>query len=164
LSITLIFPFGLVLDIALDAIGEPYFSSDYILHMSNNNNNNQNNLIPSDNLPRNTNNKDPARLIRYVVGNIAALAARIPGGRLSTGFNANGTNVLIDIASSEEKANYWIDQYNHYMQFGRLRGGQTGHGPFERDRGTNPFEAPSDEANWVDSNYSINTTENYNFN
>jgi hypothetical protein len=42
------------------------------------------------------------------------------------------------------------------MQFGRLRGGQVGYGPFERDRGTNPFGAKpsSDEANTV--NYPSN--------
>ena len=33
--------------------------------------------------------------------------------------------------------NSWIDQYNHYMKHGRMRGGEKGEGPFERS--FNPF-------------------------
>src|SRR5882762_4392629 len=119
----LIFHFGLLLDISLDFISStfvgPEFNSDYIKHMNDNNtntntnntnntntNSNNNNQLPYDNIPRNINNTDPARLIRYLVGNIAALAARRPAGRLTSFFVTNVTNVLIDVASNEERANY----------------------------------------------------------
>lgn len=54
---------------------------------------------------------------------------------------ANAGNILADIVSKEERANYWIDQYNLINP--RLIGGvatQEGTGSFER--GTNPFDVP----------------------
>src|SRR5882762_6304564 len=103
LIIILIYHFGLLLDISLDFISStfvgPEFNSDYIKHMNDNNTNTNNNN-------NNNNNTDPARLIRYLVGNIAALAARRPAGRLTSFFVTNVTNVLIDVASNEERANY----------------------------------------------------------
>ena len=64
---------------------------------------------------------------------------------------ANAGNILADIASDEERANYWIDQYNLYKANGRLSGGQPGSGPFER--GTNPFENPDNIGRSDTSNY-----------
>jgi hypothetical protein len=131
LTIILIYHFGLVLDICLDFISStfvgPKINSDYIMHITDNTNNtntnntnntntnntnntntnsNINNQLPYDNIPRNINNTDSARLIRYLVGNIAALTARRPAARLTSFFVTNVTNVLIDIASNEERANY----------------------------------------------------------
>ena len=51
---------------------------------------------------------------------------------------ANAGNILADVATNEERANYWIDQYYFFKANGRFRGGAPGTGPFER--GTNPFE------------------------
>ena len=64
---------------------------------------------------------------------------------------ANAGNVLADLVSNEERANYWIDQFNYYQNNGRFRGGQPGSGPFER--GTNPFENPDDIGRSDTSNY-----------
>jgi hypothetical protein len=109
-----------------------------------NNNNNNNNNIPSDNVPRNVyNSPDYARLIRYLSTNVTALAAKRPVTRALGLTIANTGNLIADIVSNEEKANYWIDQFNHWNVFGRLRGGQPGSGPFERgtfENGTHPFD------------------------
>ena len=106
---------------------------DYTFDMADRNN------IPNDNIPRGSGNpNDVPRIIRYLVTNIAALAVRRPAGRVLSVTIANGANVIFDILSCEEKANYWIDQGNHFARTGRFRGGQEGHGPFERE--VNPFE------------------------
>nr|YP_010041361.1 hypothetical protein J6642_mgp03 [Pisolithus microcarpus]QPA36138.1 hypothetical protein [Pisolithus microcarpus] len=111
-----------------------------------------NNNLPNDNIPRNRENPDYARLIRYLTTNVAALSSRRPINRLIGLTIANAGNIIADIFSNEERANYWIDQYNFYMINGRLRGGQDGTGPFER--GTNPFENNSDNSNnFVDSSH-----------
>ena len=98
---------------------------------------------------------DLARLVRYVSGNIAALTMRRPMTRLIAVTLVNGSNILADIFSDEERANYWIDQYNFFffedMNNGRLRGGQPGSGPFER--GTNPFADPNSIDRSDTSNY-----------
>nr|YP_009652943.1 hypothetical protein [Taiwanofungus camphoratus]QCG69980.1 hypothetical protein [Taiwanofungus camphoratus]UKQ56111.1 hypothetical protein [Taiwanofungus camphoratus]WRO45185.1 hypothetical protein [Taiwanofungus sp. YW-2023a] len=155
LTISLIYNLGLLIEFSIEGLfslveGAPPLINDNILHMSDN----RTNQGQLDNIPRNTEYKDPARLIRYITSNITALAIRRAAGRLTAVFIANASNVWIDIISNEARANYWIDQYNHYTQFGRLRGGQPGYGPFERDRGTNPLELPSDEANTNISNAS----------
>ena len=113
-------------------IGNPL---DYAFNMSSNDNVSN----ADDNIPRgNYGPNDIARIIRYLAINIAALAARRPMTRVATLTIGNGSNVILDILSNEARANYWIDQYNHYIRTERLRGGQEGYGPFERS--TNPFE------------------------
>ena len=90
-----------------------------ILHMS------------SDNIPnRNNNNNDYGRLIRYLTINAAIV--RKPVLRAAAITAAATANILLDIVSDEARANYWIDQYAHYQNHGRLRGGRPGAGPFER--------------------------------
>lgn len=88
---------------------------------------------------------DLARLVRYISGNIIAYSMRQPRTRLFSATMTNGFNVILDAIYNEQRANYWIDQYNHWRIHGRLRGGQSGYGPFER--GTNPFEPPSGNNN-----------------
>ena len=108
----------------------------------------------SENIPRNRENPDYARLIRYLSTNIAALVARRPLTRTIGITIANAGNILADVATNEERANYWIDQYKFYMRNGRFRGGLEGTGPFER--GTNPFENPENINNSNTSNFSPN--------
>lgn len=105
---------------------------DNIFNMANNNN------VPNDNIPRGPRDpKDIPSLIRYLAGNIAALAARRPAGRMIAVTIVNDSNIILDVLSNEERANYWVDQFLHFRRTGRLRGGQEAHGPFER--GTDPF-------------------------
>lgn len=93
-----------------------------------------------DNVPRgNGNNReDAARLIRYLFANIAALSARRPVTRGVGIAIANAGNIIADVVSDEQRANYWIDNFQHLQKYGRFRGGQEGYGPFER--GTSPFD------------------------
>lgn len=106
-----------------------------------NSNNIDNSNYPNDNIPRNRENPDIARLIRYLSTNVGALLARRPVTRAIGLTVVNAGNIIADVASNEERANYWIDQWNFYKANGRFRGGAQGSGPFER--GTNPFEPAS---------------------
>lgn len=143
LFIALIYHTSLLFELIYIYVKDNYIvnSLDLISYMVDNNNNNRLN----DNIPRNQDNPDYARTIRYLSTNIAAMAARRPLTRLASVFITNGANIIYDIASSEERANYWIDQYNFYKNNGRLRGGQNGTGPFER--GENPFIDPNNPSN-----------------
>lgn len=130
------------------------YNSDLILNMADNNqtnnqntgqNTNQNlynriypNMELNDNIPRHHDNPDFSRMIRYISGNAAALMAATPRNRAVGVFVSNSFNLIADVIGNEEKANYWIDQYNHYMKHGRMRGGEKGNGPFERS--FNPFD------------------------
>jgi hypothetical protein len=110
----------------------------------------------TDNIPRNSDPQDLDRIIRYLFTNIAALIARRPMSRAIALTIANAGNVLADILTNEQRANYWIDQYNFYRINGRFRGGQPGYGPFER--GTNPFDNPNYIGNSSSSNINDNTS------
>jgi hypothetical protein len=130
------------------------YNSDLIFNMADENQaNNQNSgkntdqnpysrLFPNmglnDNIPRHHDNPDLSRMIRYLSGNAAALMAASPRNKAVGVFVSNSFNLIADVISNEEKANYWIDQYNHYMKHGRMRGGEKGNGPFERS--FNPFD------------------------
>jgi hypothetical protein len=136
--------------------------------MTDNNNPNPNpntntntNTNTNDNIPRNTTNPDYPRLIRYLSTNIAALSIQRPMTRAIGLTIANAGNIIADIVSSEEKANYWIDQYNFFMRNGRLRGGQDGTGPFER--GTNPFDNQGGTGNSNGLGDTSNFTSNFDF-
>lgn len=133
LTLTLIAQVSFLFEIVINDLMYSDLISDSGIFMSENSLPN-----PTDNIPRNKENVDYARLIRYLSGNIAALTVRRPMTRAIGLTIANAGNILADVATNEEKANYWIDQYNHYVRTGRFRGGQGGSGPFER--GTNPFE------------------------
>ncbi|MBM6387845.1 MAG: hypothetical protein JSY10_28415 [Paenibacillus sp.] len=87
------------------------------------------------NIPNQNNNYNS--MIRTIAVNAAALAARTPRTRAVSLILGNTYSALTDVITNEEKANFWIDQYNFYQQNGRLRGGSTGEGPFERE--FNPF-------------------------
>lgn len=148
LIVMLIFQLSMFIEILLDNIiyndSNTHFINMADNNINNNTNNNTNtnsNAIPNDNIPRTRENPDYARLIRYITANVAALANKRPITRAIGIAVANGGNILADVVSSEERANYWIDQYNFYRINGRLRGGQSGSGPFER--GTNPFDNPN---------------------
>lgn len=130
LILMLIYQVGLVIEIVFNTIINYSINIDLIFSMSANN--------TGDNIPRGPVNQDPARIIRYLSTNIAALLCRKPMSRAAGLTIANAGNVIADIVSSEERANYWIDQYNFFKTHGRFRGGQPGSGPFER--GANPFE------------------------
>jgi hypothetical protein len=133
LTILLIYQFSLLFDISINNLTNNSNISDYVMSMSDNNTQN----IPNDNIPSNRDNPDIPRIIRSLTTNIAALTARRPITKAIALTIANAGNVMADILSNEERANYWIDQYNFYMSNGRFRGGQSGTGPFEI--GTNPF-------------------------
>ena len=168
LTIALIYQISFFIEISINSL--TYYSSisDHIVYMSDNNNNNNNNNIPNDNIPRNMNNTDYARLIRYLSSNVAALTLRRPITRLIGLTIANAGNILADIASNEERANYWLgtfnlalDQYNFYSRNGRFRGGQDFTGPFER--GTNPFENGGNTGNSNNSENTSNLISNFDF-
>lgn len=156
LTLTLIYQLGLLTEMLININMYQDFllyNSDLILNMADNNqNNNQNmnqntnqnlynrfypNLGQNDNVPRHHDNPDLSRMIRYISGNAAALMAGSPRNRAAGIFVSNSFNLIADVISNEEKANYWIDQYNHYMKYGQMRGGEKGDGPFERV--FNPF-------------------------
>ena len=156
LTLTLIYQLGLLTEMLININMYQDFSlynSDLILNMADNNqannqntgqNTNQNqyirnspNIVLNDNIPRHHDNPDLSRMIRYLSGNAAALMAANPRNKAVGVFVSNSFNLIADVISNEEKANYWIDQYNHYMKFGRMRGGEKGDGPFERN--FNPF-------------------------
>ena len=100
-----------------------------------------------DGIPRgNGNNReDTGRIIRYIATNVAALAIRRPMTRAAGIAIANAGNIIADILSDPERANYWIDNIQHFQRYGRFRGGQEGYGPFER--GTSPFDPALLEGN-----------------
>ena len=149
LTLALIYQIGLWIELLFNSF--TYFNlggfSDFIGYMADNN--------PSDNILKNRDNPDYPKLIRYLSTNIAALAARRPMSRAIGLAIANAGNIMADIASNEERANYWIDQYNFYLKNGRLRGGQDGSGPFER--GSNPFDNPEN----IGSSNNTESTSNF---
>jgi hypothetical protein len=59
-------------------------------------------------------NPDIPRIIRYLTSIIAALAASSPMGRVAGLGIALAGKIIADVISNEEKANYWIDQYNFF--------------------------------------------------
>ena len=90
---------------------------DVVLNMSDNSNSNNSNdvrsnnaNIPNDNIPRNRDNPDIPRLIRYLSGNVGALMCQRPMTRAIGLTVANAGNIIADVLTNEEKANYWIDQ------------------------------------------------------
>ena len=158
LILVLIYQLGIIIDVIINNLIHYNLDNYSVLNMCETNNTGEN--IPLL-LLRNRENPDYARLIRYLSTNVAALLSRRPLTRAIGLTLANAGNILItikaDIASNEERANYWIDQYNFYTRNGRLRGGPDGTGPFER--GTNPFEGV-DNTNNV--NEASETTANNN--
>ena len=105
--IMLIYQLGVYTDICINSLIDYSTNINLICKMSDN--------TIGDNIPRGYNqNEDRARLIRYLSTNTAALLARRPMTRI-IGINiAIPGLILADIASSEERANYWIDQYRFY--------------------------------------------------
>ena len=144
LILMLIYQVGMLIEIIINSFINYSTDINLILTMTDNS--------TGDNIPRgDSRNNDIARLIRYISGNVAALSARRAMTSAIGLTIANAGNILADIASDEERANYWIDQYNLYKANGRLSGGQPGSGPFER--GTNPFENPDNIGRSDTSNY-----------
>jgi hypothetical protein len=156
LSLTLIYQLGLITELILNMSVlnlELLSSSDYIMNMNNNPNNNvpnnnvpnnnvPNNNVPFNNIPQQSSNNDLGRMVRYLSTNAGALMAANPKSRALALFGVNTFNLIADVLSNEERANYWLDQWNFYQANNRTRGGQPGTGPFER--GFNPFNPPSD--------------------
>jgi hypothetical protein len=88
--------------------GDRGVQTDYFLYMNDNNqSDNINNPNPHDNIPRNFNNPDYPRIIRYISSNIAAMAIKRPFIRIGTILLTNGTNLFYDALSNEEKAPRW---------------------------------------------------------
>nr|WVH38292.1 hypothetical protein [Trametes meyenii] len=125
LILMLIYQVGLLIEIIINSFINYSIDIDLIFKMSGNNTGN--NISSSEGR-----NNDLARLIRYLFANVAALLAKRPMSKAIGLTIANVGNILADVASDEARANYWINQYNFYMANGRLRGGQSGSGPFER--------------------------------
>jgi hypothetical protein len=138
LTITLIYQISFLIEITINSFTNYTSILDLMSNMSENNN------VPNDNTPRNRYNPDIPRLIRYLSTNVAALMARRPMSRALGLTIVNAGNILADVVSNEERANYWIDQYNFFRANG-IRGGLNGTGPFER--GTNPFETLENDGN-----------------
>ena len=140
----LIYQVGLLIDIFINIFVIDSFDISSVAKMSDNN--------TGDNIPRGGGrNEDVSRLIRYISANIVALSASRPMNRTIGLTIANAGNLIADILSNEERANYWIDQFNFYQANGRMRGGQPGAGPFER--GTNPFDQSGNTDRSDTSNY-----------
>lgn len=157
LSLSLIYQLGLLTEVFINI---DFYQlnlinyTDYILNVSDNNENLNKTGQLNDNIPRHHENPDLSRMIRYISGNVAALMMKNPKSRVIGVFATNSYNLIADIISNEEKANYWIDQYNYYSRHGRMRGGADGIGPFER--GFNPFNpnGPDDDSSGGSSNIS----------
>lgn len=152
LGLSLVYQLGLLTEILLNS----YFNQfelfqyiDYSMNMadnnSNQNNDNNNNRPPYNlyppttgmtNIPRQDN--DYTNMVRVIAVNAAAWAAKTPRTRAVNLVLGNTYAALTDILTNPEKANYWIDQWNHYKNTGSLRGGKPGYGPFERE--FNPFD------------------------
>ncbi len=111
-----------------------------MLDLTSNISTNNNNAL-NENIFRNRENPDYLKLVRYLCTNLTALMVRRPEAKILAIIIANAGNILADVVYNEERANYWIDQYNFYRVNGRLRGEQPGTRPFERD--TNPFDGPA---------------------
>jgi hypothetical protein len=135
----LIYQVGNLIEIIFNGLPDYKLGIDLECQMANNNSNNNLPSNSNDNVPRgNSANLDVPRMVRYISANLAALSAIKPIGRAVGLILANGGNILADVLSNEEKANYWIDQFNFYNRYRRFRGGQDGSGPFER--GTYPLD------------------------
>lgn len=162
LILMLIYQVGMFFEMILNIFIYDTLEFDLVLKMADNNistststsTNTNTNTNTNDNIPRTRDNPDYARLIRYLSANIGALASKRPVTRAIGLTIANAGNILADIASNEERANYWIDQYNFYKTNGRFRGGQPGSGPFER--GSNPFDDPANIGNSDTTNFMPN--------
>jgi hypothetical protein len=115
----------------------------------------------NENIPRNRDIPDYPRLIRDLSTNSAALSAKRFITRALVLTIANACNILFDLVSSAERANYWIEQYNFFMITGRLRGEQNGTGLFER--GTIPFDNQGDTGNSNCLGDTSNFTSNFDF-
>lgn len=154
LTLTLIYQLGLLTEILININRYQdllLYNYDFIFSMDddnqsnpnkNSNQNSYNKIYPNmglnDNIPRHHDNPDLSRMVRYISGNVAALMAGSARNRAIGVFASNSFNLIADVISNEEKANYWIDQYNFYNKHGRMRGGKDGSGPFERE--FNPFD------------------------
>ena len=106
--------------------------SDFICNMMENNDNTNNN---SDNGNNNGNNNVSnlnigrfdyslltiATLITYLSDNISILLLQRPFTNLMSQTIVNASMVILDLTSFPQIANYWIDEYNHYIRTGSLR-------------------------------------------
>ncbi|RTR35480.1 hypothetical protein EKG38_24755 [Shewanella canadensis] len=148
LILFLIYQVSYIIEIIINNLIYYNLGIDYIINMSDNSKN------TGDIIPRNRENPDYARLIRYLSTNIAALIVIRPINKTIGLTIANAGNILADIVSNEERANYWIEQYNFYLKYGILRGGQYGIGSFERC--INPFNNQGNINNSNTSNFMPN--------
>nr|YP_009739377.1 hypothetical protein [Tricholoma terreum]QIC20220.1 hypothetical protein [Tricholoma terreum] len=109
---------------------EGFSLSDFTCNMMNNDDNTNNN--PGNNNPIiNVPNQNRgifdyslltiSTLIIYLSDNIAILGIRRPFTVLASETIVNASMVILDLTSSAEMANYWIDEYNHYIRTGTLR-------------------------------------------
>ena len=158
LTILLIYQISILIELFINSFTCYSCISDNMMCMSDNNT--QNNF-PNDNIPRHRENPDYPKIIRYLCTNIAALAIRKPTTRLMSIALLNASNVVADIMSNEERANYWLDQFDFYRNYGRFRGEQSGTGPFER--GTNPFDYYGNNGGPNGSGQTCNFTSNFDF-
>lgn len=156
LILFLIFQVALLLDCLINNLFYLYVDFDHTLSMANENNNNDSSKSNNNNwnnVPSNRDlNRDPARLIRYLSLNIAALKFRRSASKAIALALVTSANLLVDVISDEEKANFWIYHFNHFMDSGR--GGQPGGSPFERDQiAAFPFNFPKDRGGAEGSNF-----------
>jgi len=156
LTFTLIYQVANLIEIFINSFTYYTSLSDFKLWLSDNNNINTN-----DNITRNRDYPDYTRLIRDFCTNIAALIAQRPIFRAIVFTISNAGHIMSDIVSSEEKANYWIDQYNFFMKTDRLIDGQDETGPFER--GTNLFYNQGGTENTKGLGDTSNFTSNFDF-
>lgn len=169
----LIYNLGLFIEILFNNISQIYTKiymeglslSDITCNMMNNNDNTNNN--PGNNNPiNNVSNENSGRfdyslltistLVIYLSDNIGILGLRRPFTDVMSETVLNASMVILDLTSSPEMANYWIDEYNHYIRTGSLRVEEPGGpipsiyldpNPFARVSETNNLPLPAIEPN-----------------
>src|SRR5882757_7622078 len=141
--------------------------SDIICNMMENNDNTNNNSETGNNNPiNNVSNQNIGRfdyslltiatLITYLSDNISILLLQRPFTNLMSQTIVNASMVILDLTSFPQMANYWIDEYNHYIRTGSLRVEEPGGpipsiyldpNPFARVSETNNPPLPAIEPN-----------------
>ena len=151
--------------------------SDIICNMMENNDNN-NSDTGNNNPINNVSNQNIGRfdyslltiatLITYLSDNISILLLQRPFTNLMSQTIVNASMVILDLTSFPQIANYWIDEYNHYIRTGTLRVEEPGGpipsiylepNPFARVSETNNPPLPA-----IEHNNNFIPIDNFNFN
>jgi hypothetical protein len=175
LMLIFIFNFALFIDNLFFSFSK-YFNNLFMLNLSfsdiicnmmeNNDNTNNNSETGNNNHNNNVSNQNIGRfdyslltiatLITYLSDNISILLLQRPFTNLMSQTIVNASMVILDLTSFPQIANYWIDEYNHYIRTGSLRVEEPGGpipsiylepNPFARVSETNNPPIPAIEPN-----------------